>query len=193
MDDLYSLVAAATVLPVSVNECKADLRIDSAEEDDLIESYILAASKLSSEIVGRKLINESWLFSLRSGACEIEMPFTPISSLTSIQYWDSDNVTQTLNVADFYVRNFDTHTTIEPVDTFTWPAFFNRRDALNITFVAGFGATGANVPDTIKRAIRLTVAHWYENRTAVLVGVTANELPIGVQSLLNVERTGWIG
>ena len=193
MRELYTLITAATNTPVSIAECKADLRIDSASENDLIESYILGASKLCSEIVGRQLISETWKYSLECSANEITLPFTPVSSLTTIQYFDSDNASQTLDVDDFFIYNFDTETVIEPVLNFSWPSLFSRRDALNITFVAGFGATGADVPETIKRAIRLTVAHWYEHRTAVVMGMTANELPIGVQNLLNVERIGWVG
>jgi len=193
MRELYSLVTAAVELPVSVDDCKSDLRIDGSTEDSLIESYIQAASKLCSEIVGRKLINETWKLSLKTASATIDLPFNPCSSITEIQYYDSDNNAQTLSTSDFNLYSYDDISQIETVSGFSWPQLYNRRDALNITFVTGYGAAASDIPDTIKRAIRLTVAHWYEHREGVVMGVTASEIPYGIHLLLNVERVGWVG
>nr|AKH46248.1 phiE125 gp8 protein [uncultured marine virus] len=194
MEQMYELLTPAIETPVSLSECKADLRIDDSFtlDDSLIESYILAASKLCSEIVGRKLIGETWKTSFEF-VCdgEIELPFTPVQSIEEVQYYDSDNVSKTLSVSDFYLFNYDDRSIIEPINTATWPQTYSRRDAISITFITGMGADGSAIPETIKRAIRLTVAHWYEHRTAVLVGLTAQDLPMGVEHCLNVERIGW--
>lgn len=194
MRELITRVSAAVALPVSVADCKADLRIDDTAEDDLIESYILAAGRLCSEIVGKKLITETWKFSLDSAFSDLVLPFTPVSAITEVQYFDENNASQTLSVSDFNLYNYDSEAVLEPVSDITWPTLYNdRRDALNITFTTGYGAASTDIPETITRAIRLTVAHWYEHRTAVSMGVTASEIPLGVHNLLAVERVGWVG
>ncbi|MDI7864089.1 head-tail connector protein [Rhizobiaceae bacterium n13] len=44
------------------------------------------------------------------------------------------------------------------------------------------------VPAPLKEAILQLAAHWYENREATLVGVSAQELPLGVQQIVNEYR-----
>lgn len=44
------------------------------------------------------------------------------------------------------------------------------------------------VPPSLKQAVMLTAAHWYENREATLVGVSAQELPFGVWPIVNEYR-----
>lgn len=44
------------------------------------------------------------------------------------------------------------------------------------------------VPAVLVEVIYQTSAHWYENREAVLVGVSAQELPFGVWPIVNEFR-----
>ena len=206
---LVTLITAAAAQPVSVAECKSDLRIDAGVtiEDDLISDYIDAAARYCSEVTGRKLISETWKYGIGNEPGKfvatpfkpvfnsfqpIELPFTPVSAIVEVQYFDADNVSQTLPLADFYLYNYDQSSVLAPVLNYEWPSFYERRDALNITFTTGYGATGADVPSNIKRAIRLLVAHWYETRTAVVVGTIVANVPFGVDAMLNVDRTGWV-
>lgn len=46
------------------------------------------------------------------------------------------------------------------------------------------------VPADLKLAIKMLVGHWYENREATLVGISAEELPLGVWDIINQHR-GW--
>lgn len=196
MNLLYTTITPPAALAVSVADCKQDLKIESGftMDDDLIESYIVAASKYASEVVGRKLINETIKVSIKNTCSNgsVVFPFAPVSSVEEIQYFDSDNVSQTLTVSDFYLYNYDDKSVLEPKNNIVWPSIYNRKDAINITFVAGYGADNTNIPVTITRAIRLLAAHWYENRTASVVGVSITDLPFGIQNLLNSERRGWV-
>lgn len=193
MNDLYSLVTPAASYPVSLEDCKADLRVEHTNEDDLITAYIVAASRLCSEIVGRKLINETWKYSIPGTyGYPVKLPFLPVSSIVEIQYYDTDNVSQTVDSANFYLYNFDRSAELHPILDFSFPSVYSRRDAINITFVAGYGDDATLIPSSITKAIRLLVAHWYETRVAATVGVEAKEIPFGVEMLLGVERTGWV-
>lgn len=46
----------------------------------------------------------------------------------------------------------------------------------------------ADAPASIHRAVRMMAAHFYENREATIVGVSAAETPFGVMSLLDSHR-----
>lgn len=44
-------------------------------------------------------------------------------------------------------------------------------------------------PADLELAVYMTAAHWYENREATLVGVTAQALPMGVDDIIANHRT----
>lgn len=44
------------------------------------------------------------------------------------------------------------------------------------------------VPASLKEGIRLLAAHWYENREASIVGVSAQEIPYGVREIIREYR-----
>lgn len=52
----------------------------------------------------------------------------------------------------------------------------------------GLDELGNEIPKTIRQAAFFLVGHYYSNRTAVVVGTIANELPLAVKSLLDPHR-----
>lgn len=190
---MLTKVPTVVELPVSVEDCKKDIKIEDLPEDELLGDYIEAACALvggKDGIVGKILTSETWDLKLCSARGCVVLPISPVQSIVSIEYFDSTNTLRQLNVNDFDLYGNEDSAFIEPKTGVSWPSVFPRRDALKIRFVAGFGAA-ADVPKNITRAIRLIVAHWYTNREAVTVGVTAKELPLAVDSLLNISRKGW--
>jgi uncharacterized phiE125 gp8 family phage protein len=57
--------------------------------------------------------------------------------------------------------------------------------AITVRFVAGYGATADTVPQTIKQAILLLVAFWYETRE------TGGTVPAGIRQMFMNERVVW--
>jgi uncharacterized phiE125 gp8 family phage protein len=51
----------------------------------------------------------------------------------------------------------------------------------------GYGATAADVPDALRHAIRMLVAHWYENRGLAAIGDAATA-PGGLSALIAPYR-----
>ena len=54
-------------------------------------------------------------------------------------------------------------------------------------FTTGSPAT-LNIPPALDHAVLLMVAHWYANREATLVGVSAASLPMGVSDIVQDYR-----
>lgn len=59
--------------------------------------------------------------------------------------------------------------------------------AVDITDVGSGTSFLGLVPDEIRHAMLLLVAHWYENREAVLVGTISTEIQFAVDSLLRMK------
>jgi hypothetical protein len=62
---------------------------------------------------------------------------------------------------------------------------------ITLTDFATEGENGDEYPGDLKEAVRQLAAHFYENREATLVGVSANALPFGVTDLLAPYRE-WV-
>lgn len=62
-----------------------------------------------------------------------------------------------------------------------------------INALLGFTMAAETVTEDLKQAIRLLIGHWYENREAALVGVSAQEIPDGVWDIVNENRNWSFG
>lgn len=50
------------------------------------------------------------------------------------------------------------------------------------------GAEQEDIPASLAEAVMQLAAHWYENREAVIVGVTAIPMPLGVREIIREYR-----
>lgn len=189
---LLTRTVAPASAPVTSAESKADLKIEHSDEDALISSLILAATEYAEQVSGKALITQTWAYSVRSvsGNQALYLPVTPVQSISSISYFDTNNDSQTLTVSDFYFHGTEDWAYIQPKQGQNWPGLYDRLDAITVTFVAGFGLAAA-VPVNIKQAIRLITAHWYRNRAAAS-DKPVMEIPMGAESLLGLSRKGWV-
>lgn len=187
-------VAGPSVDPVTLAEAKLHLRVDAADEDSLIESLIGAAvSHLDAEgVLGRALITQSWALWVGSTPGRVRLPMGPFQSLTSVEYYDTDNALQTATLADFETWLDGDFVIVKPKKDRVWPAAYLRPDAIKITYVAGHGDASTDIPEGVRQAILLLVGHWYENRTAASE-VKLHDVPFAVGALIGTERVGWYG
>lgn len=193
-DKILTLVTAPTEQPVSLAEAKVHCLEDTAEQDTYITSLILAATAhcdYQYGITGRALITQSWSIADSGPSLDLtfSIPITPVKSLTSITYFDSSNVSQTLDVDDFQLIQSGMQAYIVPDDGTDWPDMFDRVDALTVEVVAGFGTVASGlVPPTIKQAILVLVCHWFENRETVVIGAEPRSVPFMFDTLIAPHR-----
>lgn len=177
--------------PVSVSEVKAWARIDGTDSDTLLTSMLAAAVEHVdgyTGILGRCLINQTWRVSFRTWKPYFYLPFPDVSSVSSVKYFDVDNVEQTVSSSLYQLVETDNASFVRFTDDFPDPALYDDRlDAIRIDFVAGYGAASSNVPEAIKAAIMMIAAQWYQNPEAALPQ-TFQELPNGAQALLAPYR-----
>jgi Phage gp6-like head-tail connector protein len=118
----------------------------------------------------------------------IDIPLPPLQSITSVQYYDFQGVLQTYPSANYNV-SLGTPARIQPQYSLVWPISRPTIDSVLITFVAGQAATADKVDDNIKIAMKLCVAHWYENREWVSDG-SFMTVPHTVDDLLSPSDPG---
>lgn len=159
--------------------------MDGTDSDTVLQALLDAAvDHLDgwSGILGRCLVTQTWQQDYDRFCSVQRIRLGPVASITSITYYDGDNEQQTLSSDVYEMLNDELGTYVALKPDQSWPSTYNRRAAVSITYVAGSAA--ADVPASIKAAIKLLVSHWNENREAVVLGA-ASELPLGVKAILS--------
>ena len=183
MPIIYSKVSSEpAVEPVTLTEAKLHLRVDHTDDNSLITILIQAAREITEQHLGRSLITQSRTVKLDyfPRCNEITVPYGPLVSVTTLKYYDEDEVQQTMSSTLYWVDASSDIGRIRVKDA--WPGTYDMPNAVEVIYVAGYGAAGSNVPQAIKAAILLIVGHLYENREQV--GDQRYELPFGVETLL---------
>lgn len=157
------LITPASEEPVTLQEARAHLRLESGE-NEYISDLIAAARRHCESFQGRSYITQVWDLYLNSFPCGcIRVPLPPLQEITSIKYKDSAGVLRTLDPSEYAVDAFSEPGLICRAYGKSWPATFPEINAVQIRFIAGFGAA-PDVPQEIKYAILLKVADLYEHR-----------------------------
>ena len=174
---------------ITLAECKANMRVDSSDEDDFITALASSACGAVQARVGKALGAQTWSLSLYglSSDAMLRLPVFPATAISSIAYYDSDDVEQSLSVSDFYLFGDSDGAYVKPKDGTSWPDTMDRPDAVTVTFTAGMTPT-----QTMKQAALLLVAHWYSNRAAT-TEEQLRDIPEGVDALISLDRKGWVG
>jgi uncharacterized phiE125 gp8 family phage protein len=185
------LYTGPTVEPLTLTEAKEHLRVDHIDDDSLIESLIKAARRSAEVFQGRSYLSQTWKLYLDTFPCEkyIYLPFPPLQSVTSISYIDGNGDVQTLATSRYQVdaKSQPGRVILEP--GYAWPATeTDRVNAVIITFVAGYGATSASVPENIRHAVRLILGDMYTQRENTIVGSSVNQIPQSAKILLWQDR-----
>jgi len=173
--------------PVALADMKLHLRIESSEtaDDTLITTLISAATTFCEEFQRRSYITQTRVFYYDEFPKVFVVPYPPLISVTSIAYVDTAGDSQTLSSANYRVDASNAPGRITEAYGTSWPSTRALTNAVTLTVSCGYGAAG-DVPDTVKAAIKLLVAHWYEHREAA--GNAMAQIPLGVHHLLYCER-----
>lgn len=190
-----TLITPPAVEPVSLSEMKAHLRVDIDEEDALISGLIRAATaKLDGRTgrLGRCLILQQYRLSLAAFPDEIAIPLAPVQSIDRVEYVDATGMPRVLDADTYRVVGLadENGTTVFRPYGGAWPRSAGGPEAVQITFTAGYGEAAEDVPDQIRQAIRMHVAHLYDNRAAVASGNgPVQQVPLGYEDLISAYTT----
>lgn len=183
---VLQLVSTDGTEPVTTAEAKLYARVDIADDDTLIASLVTAARVMAESFCRRDFIDRTytWFLDDFPYSQTLNLPRSPVSAINYIKYYDTDAVLQTLASSVYSYGQHSIPQQIWLAADQTWPNLDgDTRYPVHVNF-----STVVTVPETINTAIKMLVAHWYENREAVVVGSGTNPLPLAVEHLLWSER-----
>ena len=186
--------------PVTLADAKAHCRIDIADDDAYVSLLITAARMVIESRTWRQLCTATWLMVLDYFPSDdgdmlhddvLLIPKSPIQSVTSITYYDPLNNFLTWATAQYDVDLIGEPARVYPSLGFFYPVTREKLNAVQITFVAGYGNDGTSVPEPLKTAIKWLVAYWYQQRESASVAAL-KPIPFGVDSIIRQYSLGWL-
>jgi hypothetical protein len=207
------LITAPTQDVVTLEEAKAQLRIDDDAQDDLIQAILDATvaqiDPSSGGWLDRALRPQTWeirrptFYSATDqgnpraewgvypfNAATISLPFPPLMSVVSVKYDDGAGVEHTLvEGTGFRVLGRDTvqgKASIAPLINQYWPVTRVDFESVRIRYTCGYdkSVSGDLLPRPIKQAIHLAVRQLYS--------LGERNLFQSLKTVVGVSETRWV-
>ncbi len=181
------LIVGPAEEPVTLAEARGFLRLDGVEENALVTALITAARTTLEAETRRAFVTQGWRLVLDAWpGRDISLPLAPVVAVEAVRV-DAGEGAATLDPSVF-----DMDLGAEP------PRLAARRGmrlaqpaagigGIEIDFTAGYGAA-ADVPEPLRQATLMLVAHWFEARGPVAFGATAADIPLTVAALVAPYR-----
>ena len=163
---------------LTLAEIKPHLQITHARDDALLGSLLKAATEwLDGEngVLGQAIVDRTYQWKTGEFLPLMRFPIRPVSLIQSITYLDSNGASQTVPNTAYYLFADALGPYIKPVSGYPWPLAQCRDDAITVNFTAGMGTPG-QVPQPLKSAALMIIAHLYHNRE---VEVSTETFPLG--------------
>ena len=153
---------APTVTPLTVAQCRPMMRLPSTEtgHDDELESLLKAARDKLQDDTGITLINTTYTQEQPCFDEPIQLTRRPVSSITSIKYYDTANSQQTLSTDVYELDTQRQQIVLKPDQVY--PAIYDRWDAIEIIYVAGYGAAATDVKAVFQRMLILLMRYDFD-------------------------------
>ncbi|QNN24339.1 hypothetical protein HED60_19365 [Planctomycetales bacterium ZRK34] len=177
-----------TIEPVSLADMTPFARGYLDEHRSMMQGLIVSARKYVENYTRRSLINTVYDYTLESLSDEITLPRSPVVSVTSITYVDTNGNTQTLSSSLYTVDTAAKPGKIYKAYNATYPSIRSQHDAVTVRFTAGYGTTTSAIPEPLKLCIKMLAAQWYDQPEPVLTGTIATALPFGLENILTQYR-----
>lgn len=183
-----TLIAGPALEPVSLDEVKAHLRVDHDDEDDLLTAAIVAARSHVESATRRVLVAQSWRLHLDRWPRRrmLRLPIAPLISVDEIRVRNGGGPA-VVDVEDYVVDTASVPGRLFLSGDVPSPAT-RTPGAIEIDITAGYGELAADVPSPLRHAIRMLVAHWYEQRGAVADPGRGATAPLGFAALVAPYR-----
>ncbi len=186
------LTSGPALEPVSLAEAKAHLRLETNDDDTLLQSLITTSRLHIEAALGLALLTQSWswMFDHWPRGERIVLPLRPVQAITHVRVWRQDGTSEILPADSFILDGQGNPARPSPVCALArWssrpggPPTASRSPSRPASAPAA-----ADVPATIRQALLLLVAHWYEHREPVEIGASMNAVPVMVSELLHAHR-----
>lgn len=184
----HTIIAPPAAEPLTLAQVKAHLRLDGSADDALLTDLIAAARQYLEATTGLALITQRLRFYRDDWPADglIQLAIAPLQAIESVTVYDAAGNPQVVSLTGHVLDAASS-----PARLFlpAQPPTSRPLNGIEIDVVAGFGNTGADVPDTLIRAMLMHVALMYELRGAIPSDMQPAAIPAGYDRLVSPYRT----
>ena len=192
-----TVLAPPAVEPLSIDEAKLHLRVDTTDEDSRIAALIRAAREDAQESQGRSYVTQQLRLHLEGWPAgrAIYLPRPPLQSVQAVRYVREDGTQQTLDPSCYLVVTASEPGAVVLAPGASWPSEALQPGLpVTIDYTAGYGSSSGDVPERIRQALLLHVGFHWGNRGD---GIEPVSLPRAVREaidrLLDPDRVWFSG
>lgn len=169
--------------PVKVSELKTWLGYGASDQDTQLTNLLEAARQWVEEYLRRQLITATWTLKLdHFPANEMDLPYPPLQSVTSITYTAVGGESTVLSASLYDVSTASAR--IAPAYNQSWPSVQLDLEPLSIVYVAGYGDSSSDVPETIRQAILMIAGGWWQQMQCG----EGQSIPMAAKAMLSPYR-----
>jgi uncharacterized phiE125 gp8 family phage protein len=181
------LITAPAAEPLSLAEAKNFLRVEHSDDDAIITSLVSAARNHVEALTRHALIAQTWRLVLDRwpDGGRIAPRIGPLRALAAVRVFSAANEASTIDPEIFVV---DAAAGILAAPA--WSLLVPGRSVagIELDIEVGFGAAASDVPQTLLQAIRMLLAHWYDNRGLIAIGSSVAMMPATVNAMISSHR-----
>ncbi|MCA0400590.1 MAG: phage head-tail connector protein [Proteobacteria bacterium] len=157
------LVDGPAIEPVTLADAKTWLRLDGPAEDDLVRALIVAARLMVEAEIGQVLIGQNWRLIGDRWPSEnaVTVKVGRVLGVTGGRTFAASGASTPIPAASFEVYRDPEPSRIVPLER---PMPGRALSGIEIDMRLGFGEAAADVPETIRLAIRRLILLWYDER-----------------------------
>lgn len=181
------VVTETTREPLTMEEIKSHLRIPlgNQTEDVYLKSLRKATRRYTEEFLGRALMKQTRRVVYDSWSTNdyLYLPYPPAIAMTTSPDDSGSSGTAICYKAATDGSWTQVSSTVYAIDTVSepgrvvldynsdWPTVtLHNQNPIRIHYTCGYSTAPSGIPDDIRLAMLMTLAHWYENREVVVVG-----------------------
>lgn len=189
LEHAIRLITPPTTDIVTIAEVKRHCNVTATDEDDYLVALLRAATELVERETNRAFLSQTWQLTRTCfpASSRVELPRSPLQSVSSITYYDADGNSQTFASSNYHVDTVREPGVVWLDEDSDWPDTDDRPDAVTVNYVAGWSDV-EDVPARAVQAVLLLVGHWYRQREAV--GIAGFEVPFAYRALVDSLRVG---
>ncbi len=166
---------ALVLPPEAAGAAKAYLRVERADEDDLIAGLVAAAAELCEAFIGEALLERGFTETIPAGQAWRRLSLGPVRAIIQIEAVAAEGAVQALP-ADGYGIDIDSRG--DGWVRLTGPGEVRR---IRVGYEAGLAGAWADLPAALRQGILRLAAHFYTDRAAE--GARPSEPPAAVAAL----------
>jgi uncharacterized phiE125 gp8 family phage protein len=176
------VVTAPTGAVLSLHEVRAHVAQPLPDDDLQLQALVEAAQRVVESRLARPVLTQTrraWFDCVPGPVVRLSEPAT---SIVSVMAYDTDDAAQPVSGTVYRADLVSQPARLVLRHGQTWPTGLRTRQALAVEYTTGWDR--AQIPGNVRQAVALLAAHWYEHRQPVHIGGALQEVPFGIDALL---------